>query len=329
VAKESAPVIGDERYVAMRARFRATGEIDGQLYDVLIRIGRGLAYGGRLAPVLSPSGTWDADAVADAVHGWIERRLMRTGALLAAFDHAGAERPFLRSLERSFRHCLESERERGEIDNLVSRAHVLLRDDARFRDLVPQAQVSNTWWGLSEWLDPSPWQGSEERLLALAWSLGSFELFRYRHSVARASPVLATGELGRLLQGLFRRADALLTLRLIAGVLALRFDLAPPHLVSQDEAEAEAESVAGPLDLDESELEDAALAAIAELTSRQAEVLYRKASGETLEQIATALRISRGTVDNELRRAGAIALRHAGEAGDAVRVLERMIDALS
>ena len=322
-------MIGEKRYIAMRARFRASGQIDDELYDVLVRIGRGLAFGGRLAPALSPSGTWDADGVLDAAHGWIERRLLRTGALLAAFDHAAAERPFLRSLERSFRHYLESERERGEIDNLVSRAHALLRDDARFRDFVPQSQASDTWWGLSAWIDPEPWQGSEDRLLTLAWSLGSFELFQYGHTVGRASPVLATRELSRLLEGIFGRAEALLTLRLIAGVLARRFDLAPPHLVAEDEAEAEAKGVAAPPEFAESELEDAALAAIADLTSRQAEVLFRKASGETLEQIAAALGISRGTVDNELRRAGAISLRHAGEVDDAARVLERMIDALS
>jgi hypothetical protein len=322
-------VIGEERYIAMRARFRESGQIDDEIYDVLVRIGRGLAFGARLAPALSPSGTWDADGVLDAVHGWIERRLLRTGALLAAFDHAAAERPFLRSLERSFRHYLESERERGEIDNLVSRAHALLRDDARFRDFIPQAQVSDTWWGISTWIDPAPWQGSEDRLLALAWSLGSFELFQYGHTVGRASPVLATGELRRMLEGLFSRAEALLTLRLIAGVLARRFDLAPPHLVTRDEAGAEAEGVAAPPEVAESEIEDAAFAAIADLTSRQAEVLFRKASGETLEHIAAALGNSRGTVDNELRRAGAISLRHAGEIDDPARVLERMIDALS
>jgi hypothetical protein len=178
-------MIADERYVQMRLRFRVSGEIDGELYDVLVRIGRGLAYGGRLAPALSPTGSWDADGVADAVHGWIERRLLRTGALLAAFDHASAARPFLRSLERSFRHYLESERVRGEIDNLVSRAHALMRDDERFRDWISQAQVSDTWWGLAVWTDPGPWQGSEERLLTLAWCLGTFELFRYGHTVAR------------------------------------------------------------------------------------------------------------------------------------------------
>jgi DNA-binding CsgD family transcriptional regulator len=319
-------VIGNERYGAMRARFRSTGEIDRDLYDVLMRIGRGLAFGGRLAPVLSPTGRWDADSVADAVHGWIERRLLRTGALLAAFDHAAAERPFLRSLERNLRHYLESERERGEIDNLVSRAHALLRDDKRFRDWIPQAQVSDTWWGLAEWTDPEPWQASEDRLLVLAWSLGSFELFQYGHKVGRASPVLATSELLRLLEGLLGRAQSLLTLRLIASVLARRFDLAPPQLVTDEEGKIE--DVAALSEPDEAELEDAALAAIAELTSRQAEVLYRKTSGETLEQIAAALGVSRGTVDNELRRAGGVAARHAGEA-DAALVLEKMIDALS
>lgn len=321
-------MIGDERYLRMRTRFRAAGELDRELYEVVMRVGRSLAYGGRLAPGLSPTGSWDAEGVADAVHGWIERRLLRTGALLAAFDHASAERPFLRSLERSFRHYLESERERGEIDNLVSRAHALMREDARFRDWIPQAQVSDTWWGLRRWTDPKPWQASEARLLTLAWSLGAFELFRYGHTVSRASPVLATDELGRFMKRLLARADALLTLRLIAAVLAGRFDLAPPQLVA--DAGQELEEVAGdPVELDKVELEHAAIAAIAELTSRQAEVLYRKSGGETLEQIAAALGISRGTVDNELRRAGAIAIRHASHEQDPARILEKMTDALS
>jgi DNA-binding CsgD family transcriptional regulator len=320
-------VIGGERYRALRSRYRSTGAIDHELYDVLVRVGRGLAFGARLAPALSPTGNWDLDSVADAVHGWIERRLLRTGALLAAFDHASAERPFLRSLERSFRHYLESERERGEIDNLVSRTHVLLREDERFRDWLPQAQVSDTWWGLAEWDDPSAWQGNEDQLVAAAWSLGAFEVFRYGHTVSRASPVLATEELGRFLAGLFARVEALLTLRLLAMLLARRFNLAPPEVVAGAGDELD-EVVAAP-DPDESGLEDAALAAIAEITSRQAEVLHRKAAGETLDAIAAALEISRGTVDNELRRTGAAALRHAGDLADPAQVLEKMIDALS
>jgi hypothetical protein len=323
-------MIGDDRYRALRARFRASGEIEPDLYELLLRIGRGLAYGGCLAPALSPTGKWDAEGVTDAVHSWIERRLLRTGALLAAFDHANAERPFLRSLERNLRHHLENERERGEIDNLVARAHALLRDDPRFRNFIPQAQVSDSWWGLSDWDDPSAWQGSEERLLSLAWSLGRFDLFQYGQRVERASPILASGELGRLLEGLFGAAQALLTLRLIAGVLTRRFDLEPPRLISDDAAQAEAREVTGPADAAVvAELEDAAVAAIADLTSRQAEVVWRKASGATLDEIAAALGVSRGTVDNELKRVGAIVLRHAGDAGDSARVLEKMIDALS
>jgi RNA polymerase sigma factor (sigma-70 family) len=323
-------MIGDERYRAMRARFRASGEIDLELYEVLMRIGRGLAYGGRLAPALSPTGSWDDDDIAEAIHGWIERRLLRTGALLAAFDHASAERPFLRSLERSFHHYLENARERGEIDNLVARAHGLLREDARFRDFVPQARASDTWWGLAIWEAPTPWQGSEDRLLSLAWSLGRFQLFQYGHRVERASPVLATAELGRWLEGLFGAARALLTLRLIARVLARRFDLEPPRIVTDEIAEAEAGEMAAAEEMqNDTELEEAALAAIAELTSRQAEVVWRKASGATLEEVAAALGISRGTVDNELKRAGNAALRHAGDVRDAARVLEKMIDALS
>jgi DNA-directed RNA polymerase specialized sigma24 family protein len=115
---------------------------------------------------------------------------------------------------------------------------------------------------------------------------------------------------------------------LIATVLANRFDLAPPERVAPVGEELETVGCES-TEIAEAELEDAAVAAIAELTSRQAEVLYRKAGGETLEQIAAALHVSRGTVDNELRRAATIAIRHTGPEENPAQLLEKMTDALS
>ena len=50
-------------------------------------------------------------------------------------------------------------------------------------------------------------------------------------------------------------------------------------------------------------LHAAAIAVLAELTDRQVEVVLRKRD-QSLDAVAAALEISRGTVDNELRRAG-------------------------
>lgn len=319
-------MIDQTTYVRMRREYRESGRISDELYALLLRLVRGHVFRGGLPPAWSPTGKWDAEAAEEAAHGWIVRRLLQTNALLAAFDHAIAPRPFFRSLERNFRHHLENERERGEIDNLVSRAGALLRDDDRFRDWIPQAQTSDTWWGLAQWRDPSPYQGSEDDLVSAAWAIGEVVIFRYSHSVERASPILATDELGRFLVGLFSRVEALLTLRLLAAVFRRRFDLDEAQEVEIAKA---VETIATAEEPDEQFSLDAALGVVAELSTRQAEVLSRKHAGDSLDVIAAALGVSRGTVDNELVRVGTIIDRHAADATTREVILEKVLDALS
>ncbi len=320
-------MIDQRTYLELRERYRASGEIGAELYRLLLRLVRGLVFRGELPPAYSPTGRWDAEGAQEAAHGWMVRRLLQTNGLLAAFDHASAPRPFFRSLERSFRHYLENERERGEIDNLVSRAGALLRDDERFRESIPQARPSDSWWGLARWTDANPYQGSEDALLRDAWAVGDVHLFRYSHRVERASPVLATDELGRFLEALFERVRALLTLRLLAGVFRRRFGLEEPTTI--EIGEEEIDRLPASEEGDDSEAAAAALAVAAELTPRQAEILVRKADGASLDAIGEALGISRGTVDNELKRAGASIDRHRGEFATREAVLEKLLDALS
>jgi biotin operon repressor len=328
VEAQATTVIDQRKYVTLRERYRASGEISEGLYRLLLRLVRGLAFRGGLPPAYSPTGRWDAEGAEEAAHGWIIRRLLQTNGLLAAFDHASAPRPFFRSLERSFRHYLENERERGEIDNLLSRAGALLRDDKRFLERIPQARPSDSWWGLERWTDANPYQGSEDALLREAWAVGEIRLFRYSHRVERASPVLATDELGRFLESLFARVEALLTLRLLAVVFRRRFDLDEATTIEVGEVEIEG-LPAGGEEGDEAEAADVALGVAAELTPRQAEILVRKADGASLEAIGETLGISRGTVDNELKRAGASIDRHRGEFATRKAVLEKLLDALS
>jgi len=326
VAEQAAAVIDQTTYLRLRLGYRETGQINDELYALLLRLVRGLVFRGGLPPAWSPTGKWDREAAEEAAHGWIVRRLLQTNALLAAFDHASAPRPFFRSLERNFRHYLENERERGEIDNLISRTGAMLRDDNRFRDWIPQAQPSDTWWGLSEWDSPTPYQGNEDWLVSAAWAVGEVVIFRYSHSVERASPILATDELGRFLVELFERVEALLTLRLLAVVFRRRFDLDEPRSIEIGEA---LEAVAGPEEPDEQVTLDAAFGVVAEMTPRQAEVLVRKYAGDPLDAIAQSLDVSRGTVDNELVRAGAIIDRHVADATTREAILEKLLDALS
>ena len=78
---------------------------------------------------------------------------------------------------------------------------------------------------------------------------------------------------------------------------------------------------------DERVLRAVALAVLEELTERQVEVVLRKLE-HSLDQIAADLGISRGTVDNELRRAGETIERHAADFSRE-EILEKLLDVLS
>jgi DNA-binding CsgD family transcriptional regulator len=321
-------MISDEAYRRLRNAFRRTGQIDRELYELLLRLVRVVVFHGRLPPALSPTGQWDLGAANDATHGWIERRLLRTNALLAAFDLADSPRPFLRSLERNFRHYLINESERSELDNLISRTGALLRDDARFNSWIELTQPSDSWWGLAglDWKEIEPFQGADERLVSAAWALGMVSIIRYSQSVARASPILSSEELGRFLERLFERVQALLTLRHLAVVFERRFDLGTPAVVELAPATAEPEASEQP----NAEMINAAVAAVvSDLSERQFRVLIRRAEDATLDEIAADLGISRGTVDNDLRNAGPIIDRYCTDGLTREQILEKVVDILS
>lgn len=316
-------MINQSTYDGLRDRYRATGEIGAELYELLVKLGRIVIYASAVPPSLSPSGTWDADSIQDATHGWMERRLLRTGALLAAFDRATSPRPFLRSLEQNFRHHLENERSGSEIDNLVRRAHQLLREDDRFRAHIEMKRPSDTWWGLGTWTEAEPYQGNDDVLVSHAWALGDFSIVRYSAHVDRASPILSGEELSRFLAGLLERLEFLLTLRHFAFTLERRFNLSHPQLVELDQElpdETEADGATA------EEISRAALNVAAELTGRQFEVLRRKKNEETLDEIADAMGIARGTADNDLKSAGRAIEKRTVDGVRRIEVLEKLLN---
>lgn len=314
-------------YLMLRERFRATGEIDADLYGLLQRLAATLVFGARLAPAYSPTGRWDRDSLEDVLHGWIAHRLLSTNALLAAFDFAEEPRPFLLSLERNFRHYLENSKNRGELDNLISRTRSLLREDELFREWIPQRRISDSWWGLAGWESANPFQGSDSDLVSLAYSLGSVPIFRYSQSVDRASPVLSTETLRAFLRDLFSVADGLLTVSHLAVVYRDRFDLGDPATIelSEEHSDTSVESEAPNAD----SVRSTTAELVAELSPRQTQAIALRAEGGTLEQIAEALDVSRGTADNILRSTGPLIDRHCADGITRDLILEKLLDALS
>lgn len=284
----------------LRAREAAgRGEITEELYAWLGRL-IALAQATRaLAPAPIPGGRWDdPDAVTETLHAWLEEALLR-GGLLQALDRCATPRALSRYLERALRNWLIARSRRASGPRLLERAGELMVDDAAFRLLRAAASPADRWWALATWHDPGLYSGSDAALVSGAWALGDFALLRYPSS-ERSDPVLSTPDLRRFLNGLLEAARAAISGRHIDATLRARFAYAyAPGTVDLDDAPQLAGS-----DSPEQEvlLIEAARIALAALTGRQLQVLAERPHG-TLEALAARLDVSRGTVDNEYRRA--------------------------
>src|SRR5579859_5010022 len=103
-------MIDDLEFQRIRAKFRASGTIDDELYRLLVKLVRTVIFGGSTPRSLSPTGVWDEHSAQDAAHDWMTKRLLnpQNNSLLAAFDHGVSPRKFLNSLELSFRSHLKT-----------------------------------------------------------------------------------------------------------------------------------------------------------------------------------------------------------------------------
>lgn len=278
----------------------AHGELTPAAYAFLRRLIVAVEASRSLAPSASVSGTWDEEGIEETRQAWLEESLLR-GALQRAFDRCATPRALSRYLERALRNWLISRARAARGQRLLERARRLLaaRIDM-FELFVDAPEPADRWWGLRGWHDPALWQDSVDLLLAHAWSLGDFSILRFGSQASNRDPVLSTPDLVRFMSGLLERAHALLSLALIEAVLRRRFALDGPG--SSERLDA-AEALPDPDDVESRALvREAALHAIGALSGRQVAVL-RDRPGQTLEALAAQLGCSRGTVDNEYRRA--------------------------
>lgn len=252
-----------------------------------------------LAPAPVPGGRWDdPDAVAETVQAWLAEVLL-DGGLLQAFDVCLTPAALSRYLERALRNWLIARSRRASGPRLLERAVELLDRDDTFVAVREARAVGDRWWGLSAWADPELFGGSDDQLAAAAWALGDFSLLRYPSSV-RSDPVLSREDLRRYLLDLLKRIGAALSGRHLDTSFRARFAyayaLAPTALEDAPEL-ADGTDVETMVEIDE-----AARLALADLSERQLLVLLERPHG-TLEELAARLGVSRGTVDNEYRRA--------------------------
>lgn len=315
----------NDEYRDIRRRYREADALDPRLAAELRKIASRLIRYGGLPSSYAPYRVWDREAEQEVFLSWYAGRLAKQGQLQALLDRAATVDAFRRLGERSLRQHVLNQRERSQVQNLYARTAQLLRDDDDFAEFVAAARPQDVWWGLAAWTAPPPFAGSDNDLFAAAWGLGDFEIIRYKADAKKLSPVLAAAELKRFVAGLVGAVAAMLTLSLFARVFEQRFDLGAVQLDSLDEEPVEVSCEAEPEAL---EVEQTAVAIIAEMTQRQAEVLVGTAAEEKQDDMAARLRCSVGTINNEQRRVGAVIDRHAETTERRGVLLRKVVDLL-
>lgn len=296
------------------------------LHDELAEVARRMVRRRLLPPSFSPYGQWDQEAADEIFQAWMTHKLLGAGQLRPLLARAGALGIFRANAERSLRHFLLNERDRSQTQNLFARIRALLDESARIRCFVSSHRAQDRWYGLRDWTEPEAFEADPRVLRAAAWSAGELAVIRYRANARKLSPVLDAAELERFVFVLFDVINALLTPRHILEGLMTRLDIGDPEVSELDAVDPPAQDTNRVVE--EMDLRGLAVAALAEVTGRQARVLLGTADGRTLEDLAAELGCSRATVLNEQRRAGEILTRLSGDDHERETLLNYVLDLL-
>ena len=297
------------------------GEVTPALYAFIGRLVSAHLRSGVVSPTLSGSGSWSDEAVADAAHDWFSEKLL-TGALLLAFDRTATPQALARYLERALRNWLRDKaRTRSWPRILLRSRQILEQDNGRFTPADDETNWMERRWGLTGWMGP---QTIEDEQAVIRAVYGAPDLDVIRESGERAAPILSTPDLERLLEHVLETVGGTITLAQLDRAFRHRFSWAfEAGTAELDEAAKEKT----PPDKVSSEplAREAALSILADLTERQLDMLRERAEGATLEQLGEIHGCSRGTADNELKRAAETIRRHLANDEIQERALEILL----
>lgn len=312
-------LLTEREFEAARGAVRE-GQLTPPLHGFLIRLVGTLARTRMLPPGAADGGRWSDDAVEEAMHAWFVDKLA-TGGLLQAFDRVRTPQTLARYLERSFRNWLVDRARRQGMPRLLIRTRNLFESaPTEFRKFADAPEWIDNSWGRTSWETPRAYAGGDDELVKLMYLVPALRLLR-TGSGGHAPPIVSEPELRRLVLGVFDGVRETLTLRQLGHAYRQRFAFAYDEraLSFDDELAGGARSDDR---LETIENVDAIREILTGLSGRQLSILRGRARGLTLDELAVEHGCSRGTADNELRRAGAV-IRNVLEDDDAYeRTLE-------
>lgn len=307
----------EAEYRNARAHVLAGGDPPRELIEDCRRSVRLLIRTAGLPAHYSPVGVWSDEAVDEVFADWVARRLVERGQLLAMLQRAPALSVFRRMSETSVRQHLIDGLKRSQAANLYDRVARLLADDKRFS---ASGSGGGRLWRVAGG-PADPFGGDDRELLAVAWSLGEFEVIRYDIAARKLSPLLEADELERFVAGLLTAGT--MTTATIMHAIRLRFAIEDP--VADEELDSAGRTASGADPQEEVIIGELVTATLAELTSRQAQVLIGIHNEVPGRELAVQLGCSTGTISFERGRIAAVLARLGT---DAPKVLNRLLDAL-
>jgi hypothetical protein len=262
----------------------------------------------------SPYGVWSDEAIEEVYADWVAVRLVGRGQLLAILQRAPILPVFRRMVETSVRQHLIDRLKPSQAANLYERVTRLL-GGTRF---AATGAGRGRLWRLIDGPEHS-FDGDDRQLLAVAWSLGEFQVLHYDAGARKLSPLLDADELDRFVTGVL--GAGAMTAATIVRALRLRFGLDESERPSELDDSA---GISGGLDPQRAPVvSELAVALLAELTARQVEVLIGIAHEESGRELATRLGCSTGTISHERSRIADILSRFGS---DAPEVLKYVLD---
>jgi len=308
-----------DRYLEAREAMLAGADPPDELIAECRRVAGLMIRTAGLPAHYSPLGVWSEEATEEAFADFTAERLIGRGQLLAMLQRAPALPVFRRMLETAFRQHLIDRLERSQSANLYGRIAQLLQEHDSY---AATGSGSGRLWQLATG-PADPFTGDDRALGSLAFSLGEFTVVRYQPDARKLSPLLDGDELTRFLDGLL--AGGAMTLATVMRALKLRFSLDDPSAAGELDPEAHAASGLG---ADPQQIllrREAATAALAELSDRQAEVLIGIERKETTRELALRLHCSTGTISHERAQLAQVLARTGAEDPG---VLKEILDAL-
>jgi DNA-binding CsgD family transcriptional regulator len=311
-----------EREFETSAALIRDGDVTPELYAFVGRLVAANLRSGTVSPTLSPSGAWDSEAIADATHDWFAEKLIR-GTLLLAFDRTATPQALARYLEQAFRNWLRDKARGRSWPRILIRARDILEGDERFKLFEDSSSWMARRWGLAVWARP-PAIVENREVTDAVYQLPDLEIIRESGESGRAATILSTPDLERLLIHVLENLGGTISLSQLDRAFRHRFAWAFEAPTTGLEEVTE-QPLATVDHASESIATETAYEILADLTRRQLEMLRERSDGATLEELAQLHGCSRGTADNELRRAGAAIRRHIANDELQERVLEILL----